>query len=413
MNKKVILFALLLSGIQFVSGQDALTSVKVNIQNVTISSDRKTISYDVYIQDIDASYPIAIPGYVFRLAVPQADLGTNAKTVTVTNASTELGAAYATMTVSGTNWLMKFLSANLIISYNSALLASETFPGTRLARFNISNTDGTSFANPQAFNPSWSGSTVSIKSTMSIFVPNTTTLANNSTSALPATSFTGIQSYSLAPVIVNKSINLKVYLEGLWNSGSQNMNKCKEWSDDIQDVVDKFPGDIADKVTIELHGTPYSNIAYTFSDLELHQDGTVTSSGLSYISIPSTISGSYYITVQTRNHIETTTASMVSFSTATIDYDFTDAVTKAFESDASFTPTKEIDGKWMLYAGDDLRNTVSPEIEFGDLYEIFNNKSADTEIYGYLPIDLNGDGVADESDMYLMFANNTIFFYIE
>ena len=111
----ISVFALLL-GHQATVAQDALTAVKINIQNVTMSSDKKTISYDVYLQDVDATYPLAVCGYLFRLVVPQADLGTNAKTVTVTNATTELGKDATTMTVSGSNWLMLMLAADCIAS---------------------------------------------------------------------------------------------------------------------------------------------------------------------------------------------------------------------------------------------------------------------------------------------------------
>ncbi|MDR3705401.1 MAG: hypothetical protein P4L28_05805, partial [Paludibacteraceae bacterium] len=97
----VALFALMLSA-QVTFAQDALTSVKINVQHITLSTDAKTISYDVYLQNVNLlDTAVAVPGYLFRLVVPQADIGTNAKTVTVTNGTTELGATSATMTVSG------------------------------------------------------------------------------------------------------------------------------------------------------------------------------------------------------------------------------------------------------------------------------------------------------------------------
>jgi len=195
----VAFFALMLNA-QVIFAQDALTSVKINVQDITLSKDAKTISYDVYLQNVNSGdTAVAVPGYLFRMVVPQADLGTNAKTVTVTNATTELGATAPTMTVSGTNWLMKFQSANLITSYATALLISQTAPGTRIGRFNITNTDGTAFANPQSFTATYAGTTPLVKSTVSIFVPSTTTLSGHASTAQPSTNFSGLTSYSLVP----------------------------------------------------------------------------------------------------------------------------------------------------------------------------------------------------------------------
>lgn len=193
----IVAMVTLFMSVQVAFAQDALTSVKVNIQNVKMSSDGKTLSYDVYVQDVDATNQIAIPGYVFRLAVPQAELGANAKTVTLTNVNAELGATAPTMSVNSTNWLMKFLSANLITSYGTALMASETFPGTLLATFNISNTDGTSFNSPLTFEALFSGVDPLTKTTISIFDPGTTNLSPNSITAQPASNISGLGQYNL------------------------------------------------------------------------------------------------------------------------------------------------------------------------------------------------------------------------
>lgn len=212
----------------------------------------------------------------------------------------------------------------------------------------------------------------------------------------------------------SKQLTVKVYLQGLWNGSG--MNKCKKYDDSLGDVVDLFAGNVVDTISVELHNSTYSNIAYKLQGLELHQDGTVTTTGLSYISVPLTINGDYYVTVITRNHLETTTASLVSFSGTTVAYDFTDAVTKAFESDPSFTPMIQKDGKWMLYTGNPLPLTPpqvnTDAIETIDLYDVITKFSDATGIYGYLPEDLNGDGSVDTMDLYtFMIPNNTLAVY--
>jgi len=213
-----------------------------------------------------------------------------------------------------------------------------------------------------------------------------------------------------------KQLTLKVYLEGLWNG--TNMNKCKEYDAVLGDVVDKFAGSVVDTLSVELHNATYSNIAYRITGLQLNQDGTVHSAGKPYIEVPDAASGDYHITIRTRNHLETTTRALVPFSGSTVTYDFTDAVTKAFESDASFTPMKQIAGKWMLYSGNPLPmdppQVNSDAIEVVDVFDIINNLSDFTSEYGYLVRDLNGDGLVDLSDLFdlaLPNYNAGVYFY--
>jgi hypothetical protein len=176
--------------------------------------------------------------------------------------------------------------------------------------------------------------------------------------------------------------------------------------------VDIFSGTVVDTLSVELHDpNDYSTILYRVNGLELNTDGSINTSGKTYIEIPNEYSGNYRLTVKHRNHFETTSALPVSFAGATISYDFTDASTKAYQSDLSFTPTKLGDGKWMMYAGD-VQSSSIPEINSDDLFEIFNKNSAYTGTYGYLITDINGDGIVDEQDLYTCFANQYVLLYI-
>ena len=192
------------------------------------------------------------------------------------------------------------------------------------------------------------------------------------------------------------------------------MNKCKKWDESLGDVVDKFSADISDTLRVELHdATTYSTVAYRISGLELHQDGSVTSPGLAYINIPTAATGNYFITIKHRNHLETTSATAVSF-TGDVNYDFTDASTKAYvDPDATFTPMKTLDGKWMLYAGDVDKTGDYQEINISDYMQIFDNYSDNTDTYGYLLDDLNGDGLVDIWDCSMSSGNGNIYFYKE
>ena len=207
---------------------------------------------------------------------------------------------------------------------------------------------------------------------------------------------------------IDKELKVNVILEGLWNSANGNMNQCRQ-----SNFTPMYGSNIADLITIELHNpASYGSILYTFSDLELHQDGSVTSSGQTGIALPPSLTGTYMVTVKTRNHLETASAAGVSFSGISTTYDFRDLVGKAYESTSLFTPTKHISGKWMLYAGDSKRETFYPELNFNDLYDIFNNKSAVKGVYGYLTQDIDGDGDVTDNDLYLMFNNRDVLLYI-
>ena len=234
---------------------------------------------------------------------------------------------------------------------------------------------------------------------------NKTITVSYTLSGTLASSYTAPANYSIMTGEIDKSLDLKLFLEGLWNGS--NMNKCKDGSQDV------YASDIVDLISIELHDPAnYSTIAYTFDDLELHKDSRVSSTSMNSIAIPPTVSGSYRITIKTRNHLETTSALGVSFAGNNISYDFTSAATSSYESDPSFTPTKLKNGIWMLYAGDSKHDSFYPELNFADLYDVFNKRSSATSVFGYLPQDFDGDGDVSNADIYFMFNNRDVLLYI-
>jgi len=197
MNKKIFIYALFIVGFQSIAGQNAISSLNINICNVQLSSNVKTLSYDVYLRSVNKDTTVAIVGFIFRLIIPQADLGTKAKIIFITNATKELGSCSETITASGTNWIMKFLNGNMVMSYSGALAVSSDYPGTRIGTVNVANADGSSFSDPLTVNLNYSGAGLKDKTTCSVFKPNTTILADNSTTAQPASNFTGLGYYLL------------------------------------------------------------------------------------------------------------------------------------------------------------------------------------------------------------------------
>jgi len=194
--KKKVIFYVLLFGLQSMLGQNATTSLNINVHNVRMSTDAKILSYDVSFQNVNCDTMVAVPGFFIQFAIPQSDLGTNEKKITITNATNELGVCAERITKSGSDWILKFLNGNLIKSYTTALVVSQKYPGTRIGTFNVMNADGSAFPKELTFSLNYSGSGIKNKSICSVFKPNLTKLAQNSTSAQPYSNFTGLGTYS-------------------------------------------------------------------------------------------------------------------------------------------------------------------------------------------------------------------------
>jgi hypothetical protein len=194
--------------------------------------------------------------------------------------------------------------------------------------------------------------------------------------------------YGLAiPYNADKTLNLSVFLEGLYN-GSGTMRKAQDASGD------HFTSNVADKISIELHdASNYSNIEYSVSNVNLKTDGTVA------LAVPVIHNASYYLTIKHRNSIETTTATPVSFSGGTISYTF-DAPAKAYGGNLLLMS----DGRCAIYSGDVNQDGI---IDSGDIVPVDNLMS--TSGTGYIPEDINGDGVMDLADMTIIYNNASVF----
>ena len=187
--------------------------------------------------------------------------------------------------------------------------------------------------------------------------------------------------YSFTPP---EQLTLKVYLQGFYNVLNGTMNKCHDYVNSV--IVEKFSGTITDTITVELHNeVTYSTVVYRAKGIELHQDGTCNSSGKGYISIPSVYNGNYYITIKTRNHLETTSSTPVSFATRMIDYNFTDIASKTFGNNMIFLNK----GIYGLFAGDLNRDGLITVIDDRSPIQTASLVSAK----GYIIQDINGDGI--------------------
>ncbi|MDR3705752.1 MAG: sialidase domain-containing protein [Paludibacteraceae bacterium] len=187
-----------------------------------------------------------------------------------------------------------------------------------------------------------------------------------------------------------KLLSVKAYLEGVWNG--TNMNQCKD-----ANATPVFTSAV-DTVTVELHSSSsYSTIVYSMHGVYIGQDGNIYSGSLTYMEVPGSYSDSYYITVKTRNHLATTSASAVSFAGSSISYDFTTAASMAYGSNMKQLST----GIYGFYAGD-VNQDGAIDATDGTMVSTL----ADNFTTGYLPEDLNGDGSVDGSDVSLVDNND-------
>ncbi|MBK7213181.1 MAG: hypothetical protein IPH88_07790 [Bacteroidales bacterium] len=185
----------------------------------------------------------------------------------------------------------------------------------------------------------------------------------------------------------NKTLNLTAFLEGLY-AGNGEMNPAMDESGI------HWGATIADKITIELHdASNYSSLIYSASNVDLNTDGTAS------ITLPSSNSGSYYITIRHRNSIETVSATAVSFAGSTISYSF-DNASKAFGGNM----LQKADGTWVIYGGDANQDGL---VDSSDMLMVDNDAS--NFVTGYIQSDINGDGLADSGDMIILDNNASNF----
>jgi uncharacterized protein YjdB len=200
--------------------------------------------------------------------------------------------------------------------------------------------------------------------------------------------------YIIKPVVVTvntcfKTLNLKVYLEGLYN-GTNGLVKV-QGSIDGENSYNMFPGTISDTLTIQLAQVvdPYT-IVHTEHGVSINTDGTI-----SLNAVPSALSGNFFIIIKHRNHIETWSQS-VSFTDPIISYDFTNAISKAWGNNMV-----HVGSSYCIYTGDTNKDQY---VDGFDLAKVFNlNKQGS---FGYQVSDINGDGFVDGFDLAKVFNNN-------
>jgi hypothetical protein len=197
----------------------------------------------------------------------------------------------------------------------------------------------------------------------------------------------------------NKTLNVKAFIQGFWNGTA--MYQAQD-ADIELNTFNKFSGTTVDTLSVLLAeaNTPWAFV-FQAHTINVNPDGTMS------VTVPSSLSGSYYIVIKQRNTVETWSAVAIDFSGGAISYDFTTSASQAFGSNQ-----KDLNGDgsvWGLYSGDFTSSAVGVKdeyVDFFDLNEIFNLNLSSAS--GYQPADLTGDGFVDFFDVNLAYNNNLI-----
>jgi hypothetical protein len=181
-------------------------------------------------------------------------------------------------------------------------------------------------------------------------------------------------------------IKLRVFPEGLLNIATGLLNKTHNR------FGDQFAGNVADIINVELHEAvyPYNRIgeAYTIN---------LMINGLANVVPLAPLPDSFYVVVKHRNHVETWSATPVTFNGGYTTYDFTQQLASAFGHNL-----KQLEGVYGLFAGDVNQDGVVDALD----HILLDNQFIQYPYgLGYLPEDLNGDGIVNLFDV-LILDNN-------
>lgn len=185
----------------------------------------------------------------------------------------------------------------------------------------------------------------------------------------------------------NSVVNLKLFIEGYYDTAGA-MKPVKFNQDGVSPTTD-----VAD-VTVELYDSTTLALVDTTTAV-LKTDGTAV---CTFTTSPS---GSFYLSVKGSNFIQTWSATPVTVGSTPLDYDFSDAATKAYGDNMVL-----VDGVYAFFSGELNGDGNIDNADFS-LWETDANEFA----FGNFITDLNGDGNVDNADFSIWEANANNFVF--
>jgi hypothetical protein len=191
------------------------------------------------------------------------------------------------------------------------------------------------------------------------------------------------------------TLNLKLFLDGFY-LGSSTMAST------LFDLGLSVDPTATDNITVNLWSV--AHLANALPDYSvttiLHNNGTAT------MQFPAAVNlNSFYVAVKHRNTVETWSKLPVAF-TSTTPYDFSTALSKAYDDGFNPPMAFKAAGIYALYSGDVNQDGG---IDGTDAIEIQDNIFQFA--FGYDATDINGDGGTDGLDAILVQDNGKLFIF--
>ena len=203
--------------------------------------------------------------------------------------------------------------------------------------------------------------------------PALTEVTPSGTIALEMTLPAGVWSYRVMRDEVQLTLNVKLAIEGLYNS-----------------VTDKL--EMKDTVNLFLRNSvsPYNIV----DSLKTVVDSVTMNGNYRFYNVPT---GVYYFSIKHRNGLETwSKAGGQSFTTGGVyNYNFTNEASKAYGDNQKLKGSK-----YCIYSGDTNQDGI---IDATDMSQVENDASL--SLIGYNPTDVNGDNITDASDISIVDNN--------
>ncbi|GBL35010.1 hypothetical protein EMGBS15_06050 [Filimonas sp.] len=185
------------------------------------------------------------------------------------------------------------------------------------------------------------------------------------------------------------TLNLRCFIEGYMDEANVLLMKPV-----LANQLQPTTLNACDTIKVELHqsNAPYAMLYST--------KVVMNKSGFSTATFPP-LNSNFYIVVKHRNAIETWSATSVFFGATPVNYNFTNAASKAFGNNQTQTSP----GVWALYSGDVNQDENVDLIDLSlEESDIINFSS------GFLPTDVNGDGNVDLLELPII--ENNVFDFI-
>jgi hypothetical protein len=201
------------------------------------------------------------------------------------------------------------------------------------------------------------------------------------------------------PSALTSRANIKLYLEGPYNTGTLKMHKTLNTDGYLAAHFGSIPipSEAVDSINIELRNAASGPTTRKYRAAWLLTDGTIrdfADTTKSYVEFD-TLAGSYHLVIHHRNHIAIMTAGTQALNGVTpAAYDFSTSQSQAYGTN----PMKQVGAKFLLYAGDGNHSGIVSAADANLVFGALNTT-------GYSPHDINLSGIVSAADANMIFGN--------